>query len=129
MCKQQNNELLIILYLVIWSLPFKRCAKQIKKNVNVQRGLRRKYKSKKQQTEESASKQNLSTMSNADVLPVNNKFSILSDLTMRTLWILTMRNLMGNKLIKFKITVTKKMISEQISKLKICINKYCRWWQ
>ena len=51
-----------------------------KKNVNEQRGLRRKYKSKKQQTEESASQQNFSTMSNADVLPVNNRFSILSDL-------------------------------------------------
>ena len=50
------------------------------KNVNEQRILKRKYKSKKRQTEESVSKQSNSTMSNPDTLPVNNRFSILSDL-------------------------------------------------
>ena len=50
------------------------------KNVNEQRILKRKYKSKKRQTEESVSKQINSTMSNPDTLPVNNRFSILSDL-------------------------------------------------
>ena len=48
-------------------------------NVNEQRGLKRKYKSKKRQTEESVSKQNNSTVSNPDTLPVNNRFSILND--------------------------------------------------
>ena len=50
------------------------------KNVNEQRSLKRKYKSKKRQTEESVSKQNNSTVSNPDALPVINIFSILSDL-------------------------------------------------
>ena len=50
------------------------------KNVNEQRSLKRKYKSKKRQTEESVSKQNNSTMSNPDTLSVNNTFSILNDL-------------------------------------------------
>ena len=50
------------------------------KNVNEQRSLKRKYKSKKRQTEESVSKQNNSTVSNPDALPLINIFSILSDL-------------------------------------------------
>ena len=50
------------------------------KNVNEQRSLKRKYKSKKRQTEESVSKQNNSTMSNPDTLPISNTFSILNDL-------------------------------------------------
>mgnify|MGYP002804703060 CR=1 FL=1 len=50
------------------------------KNVNEQRSLKRKYKSKKCQTEESVSKQNNSIMLNPDTLLVNNRFSMLNDL-------------------------------------------------
>ena len=70
------------------------------KNVNEQRSLKRKYISKKRQTEESVSKQNNSIMSNPDTLPVNNRFSILS-----------MGNLMRMKAIKLKLAISKQIMT------------------
>ena len=95
-------------------------------NNNRQCSLKCKYKSKKHQTEESSMNQTSNSKpmpANADVLAVNNRFSILSDIdSQEDLLVINQGRPSGNGMIKFKIVVSKPIITK-INKCKITVPK------